>query len=404
MRRLRRVLAACLAGSFALSLLASGPAVAANTRSVYFGSAPCPGGAATCPGDSSWAFAYPYGTGGGFTDAGQPIAGQNSFTPVTAGGATATDIVLTNTDTSTLTQIQINGGTQAPTAYNTASVPAMPYPNDPAFLNADGTVALPSLPTGLAYLAVYVVNNPSSIGVSCTLSSTTGSTSEFDGLHCAIGNLASGQALTLRVVIADSAAANTTLEPWFELGLKEGASTTGSNADTFFTYSMLTASPASCSAATSYFLDNQAVDLSNQNGVSTTCAQGTAVTSGTTIGGFGTLASVGVHAPAQACPKHVSCFGDDSFATVLGGAPVPGGLQWTITWSPLPINGKPKGVIHEFDNYNPNDPSTYVLISFTGKYQCSTTLTTNCWVSAGNIPGGYQAVVVTPANGTLRGW
>lgn len=403
MRRLRRAFAACLAGSFALSLLVAVPAVAANTRAVYFGSAPCPGGAATCPGSSSWAFAYPYGTGGGYTTAGQPIAGQNSFTPVGPGGATATDIVVSNADTSTLTQIQVNGGTQAPTAYNPGSVPAMPYPNDPAFLNPDGTVAQPSLPSGLAYLAVYVVDNPSSIGVSCTLSSTSGSTTLFDGLHCAIGNLAAGQTLTLRVVLAAQAAAST-LEPWFELGLKEGASTTGSNSDTFFTYSMLTISPASCSSATSYFLDSQAVSLSNQNGVATTCAQGTAVASGASVGGFGTLASVGVHAPSQACPQHVSCFGDDSFATVLGGAPVPGGLQWTITWSPLPVSGKPKGVIHELDNYNPSDPTTYVLISFSGKNQCSATLTTNCWVSAGNIAGGYQAVIRTPDNGTLRGF
>jgi hypothetical protein len=392
-----------LVSAVMLASLAFAPVEAANTRVTYFGSAPCPGGAATCPGGSSWSFGYPYGTGGGFTSSGQPIAGQNSFSPVASGSATATDIVLTNADNSTLTQIQINGGSQAPTAYNAASVPVMPAPGDPAFLNADGTVRLPSLPAGLAYLAVYVVNNPSSLGVSCTLSSTTGSANLFDGLHCAIANMAAGQTVTLRVVLAAQGAAST-LEPWFELGLKEGASTTGSNSDTFFSYSMLTISPASCDSATSYFLDTQSVGLSNQTGVDNPCPQGTGVTSGSVIGGVGTLAVVGVRNPSQACPKSISCFGQESFASVLGGAPVPGGLQWTITWSPLPTNGNPKGVIHELANYDPSNPSTYVLIAFTGKDKCSATLTTNCWVSAGSITGGFQAVVRTPSNSGMRGY
>jgi hypothetical protein len=89
---------------------------------------------------------------------------------------------------------------------------------------------------------------------------------------------------------------------------------------------------------------------------------------------------------------------------VLGGAQVPGGLQWTLTWSPLPVSGNPKGVIHELANYDPSNPSTYVLIPFTGKGKCSATLTTNCWVSAGSIPGGFQAVVRTPSNSGMRGY
>jgi hypothetical protein len=410
MQRLRSAVLAALFSALTLSSFGAIPAQAANTRVVYFGSAPCPGGAASCPGSSSWAFAYPSGTGGGYDAAtGQPIAGQASFSPVATGGSTATDIVVANASGSTLTQIQLNGGTTSPNPINSTSVPKMPSPptpTDPAFFHADGTQALPSLPQGMDYQAVYVVRNPGAIGVSCSLTASTQlAVGLFDGLSCALGNMSAGASLTLRVVVAVTApVAAGTYEPWFELGVKEGSSGTGSNSDAFFAYSRLTVDPASCAAATSYFLDSQNVRLSNQSGVGTPCAQATGLASGSTIGGIGTLASVAIRNPAQSCPKSVSCFGQDSVASVLAGGVVPGGLQWTITWSPLPISGKPKGVIHELANYDPTNPSTYVLISFTGKQKCSTTLTTNCWTFAGQITGGYQAVFITPFNGTARGW
>ena len=75
------VLAASLLG------IAAAPSMAANTRITNFGSAACPGTLITCPiaPTSASAYPYPYGTVGGFTASGQPIAGQLSFTPVTAG-------------------------------------------------------------------------------------------------------------------------------------------------------------------------------------------------------------------------------------------------------------------------------------------------------------------------------
>jgi hypothetical protein len=410
MQLVRSAVLAALVSALTLSTFGAIPTQAANTRVVYFGSAPCPGGTTSCPGSSSWAFAYPYGTGGGYDPAtGQSIAGQDSFSPVATGGSTATDIVVKNASGSTLTQIQVNGGVSGPNPINTTSVPEMPSPptpQDPPFFNVDGTQALPSLPQGMYYQAVYVVANPSAISVSCSLTASTRlGAGLFDGLNCALGNMAAGTGLTLRVIVAVRApAAAGTYEPWFELGVKEGSSGTGSNSDAFFAYSRLTVDPASCASATSYYLDSQNVNLSNQSGVGTPCAQATGLASGSTIGGIGTLASVAIRAPAQACPKSVSCFGQDSVASVLAGGAVPGGLQWTITWSPLPISGKPKGVIHELANYDPTNPSTYVLISFTGKQKCSTTLTTNCWTFAGPITGGYQAVFITPFNGTARGW
>src|SRR3954464_8777512 len=189
------VLAASLLG------VAAAPGMAANTRIVNFGSAPCPATLVTCPTAvpaSASAYPYPYGTVGGLTTTGQAVAGQLSFTPVTAGSSTATDIVVKNLGPSTLTQVHVSGGRQAPTSINPGSVMATPGDIDPAPCASSGT-CLRSLPDGLYYKAVYVVANPSAIPVSCTLTATTGVPAGlYDGLNCPIGNLAAQQGLTLR--------------------------------------------------------------------------------------------------------------------------------------------------------------------------------------------------------------
>src|SRR3954464_12180473 len=212
------VLAASLLG------VAAAPGMAANTRIVNFGSAPCPATLVTCPTAvpaSASAYPYPYGTVGSLTPSGQAVAGQLSFTPVTAGSSTATDVFITNLAPSTLTQVHVSGGSQAPTSINTGSVVATPVPIDPAPCASNGTCP-PSLPGGLYYQAVYVVANPAAIPVSCSLTASTSlSVGLYDGLNCSIGNLAAQRGLTLRVVIAATAA--TSVEPWFALHLKEGS-------------------------------------------------------------------------------------------------------------------------------------------------------------------------------------
>src|SRR4051795_12821985 len=140
-----RVRALVGAAVLAASLLggAAAPGMAANTRIVNFGSAPCPA-TLTCPAvASASAYPYPYGTVGSLTPSGQAVAGQLSFTPVTAGSSTATDIVIRNLAPSTLTQVHVSGGTQAPTSINPGSVPAMPVTGDVPVCNSSTGACLP---------------------------------------------------------------------------------------------------------------------------------------------------------------------------------------------------------------------------------------------------------------------
>src|SRR3954470_21133369 len=135
-----RVRALVGAAVLAASLLgvAAAPGMAANTRIANFGSAPCPATLVACPTAPASAskYPYPYGTVGSVTASGQAVAGQLSFTPVTAGSSTATDIVIRNLAPSTLTQVHVSGGSQAPNPINTGSVPAMPFATDPTLCNS----------------------------------------------------------------------------------------------------------------------------------------------------------------------------------------------------------------------------------------------------------------------------
>ena len=389
------ILAASLLG------ITAAPGMAANTRITYFGSAACPAPLVTCPSApaSASAYPYPYGTGGGFTASGQPIAGQNSFTPVTAGSSTATDIVIQNLAPSTLTQVHFTGGSQAPNPINTGSVAAMPGAIDPALCASTGA-CLPSLPEGLYYQTVYVVANPSGIPVSCLYSAGSDvPRGLFDGFSCSIGNLTTQQGLTLRVVIAATAATAAPLEPWFALQLKEGSSSTGSNSDVFLTYGLLSVAAPSCGAVSNFFLSGTPISLGN---TALSCIQTTKVE---TANGFtnGTLVTVG-SAPSSQCLDNLWCFGQLSTSSILAGASVRGGVTWTIFWtaSLVPTSGV-KGVIHFLDAY-PSNPDAYETISLKNKDRCGSTLTTACWKSfTPNADGSFTAVLWTPTNGSIRG-
>ena len=389
------VLAASLVG------IAATPGIAANSLVSSFGSATCSGILVTCPTGpaSASAYPYPYGTLGGFTASGQPIAGQMSFTPVTAGSSTATDIVIKNLAPSTLTQVHVSGGSQAPNPINAGSVAEVPGLIDPALCTSTGA-CLPSLPGGLYYQAVYVVANPSAIPVSCSLTANTVlPAGRYDGLNCSIGNLAAQQGLTLRVVIAATAATTTPVEPWFALQLKEGSSTTGSNSDVFLSYGLLTVAPPSCGDISNFFLDGTPISLSN---IPLQCSQTTKVE---TANGFanGTLARVGSIA-SDLCVGNLSCFGLLSTSSILAGASILGGVKWTIAWSaPLVPNGGPKGAIHFLDAY-PTDPNAYETISFKSKDRCGSTLVKMCWLAFTPFAdGSYSAQIWTPTNGSIRG-
>jgi hypothetical protein len=400
---LSRVGALVSAAILAASLLGitAAPGMAANTRIAYFGSAACPGTLVTCPTApaSASAYPYPYGTGGGFTASGQPIAGQDSYTPVTAGSSTATDIVIQDLAPSTLTQVHFTGGSRAPNPINTASVPATPGSIDPGLCTSTGA-CLPSLPAGLYYQAVYVVANASGIPVSCNLSAGTGVPAGlYDGLSCSMGNLLTQQGLTLRVVVAATAATTTPLEPWFALQLKEGSSLTGSNSDVFLSYGLLSVAAPSCGNSSSFFLDGTPISLSN---IALQCIQTTKVE---TANGFanGILATVG-SVPSTQCVGNLSCFGQLSTSSILAGGSIQGGVRWTIFWSAsLVPAGGPKGAIH-FLNAYPTNPNAYETMSFKNKDYCGSTLVKMCWLAfTANSDGSYSAQIWTPTNGSIRG-
>jgi hypothetical protein len=380
--------------------VAAAPGMAANTRITNFGSTPCTGILASCPTGAASAsvYPYPYGTVGGLTPNGQAVAGQLSFTPVTAGSSTATDIVIKNLAPSTLTQVHVSGGSQAPISINPGSVMTTPGGIDPALCNSSTGACLPSLPPGLYYQAVYVVANPSGVPVTCILTPAAGVAAGLsDGLNCSIGNLATQQGLTLRVVIAATLETTTPVEPWFALQLKEGSSSTGSNSDVFLSYGLLSVARATCENVSNFFLTEQPISLSNGQA----CTQTTKIDAKGSV--YGTLATVGTKTSSQ-CVGNLSCFGLLSTSSILGGATIPGGVTWSIYWSAsLVPNGGPKGAIHFLDAY-PTDPNAYERISFKTTDKCGSTLVKMCWLTfTRNADGSYTTQIWTPSNGSIRG-
>ncbi|MFL5687678.1 MAG: hypothetical protein ACJ77I_01705, partial [Chloroflexota bacterium] len=293
----------------------------------------------------------------------------------------------------------VSGGTQAPRSINTGSVMATPGGLDRAPCDPSGA-CLPSLPDNLYYEAVYVVANPANIPWSCNLTPKTGASPVvYNGLNCSIGNLATQQGLTLRVVIKATDATPVAVEPWFALQLKEGSSSTGSNSDVFLSYGLLNVAPATCDNISNFFLDGAFISLSN---MALQCSQTTQVD---TTSGFtnGTLVTVGSK-DSTLCLANVSCFGQLSTSSILAGASITGGVKWTIVWSAsLVRNGGPKGAIHFRDAY-PADSTEYERISFKTTDKCGSTLVKMCWLTfTKNADGSYTTQIWTPSNGSIRG-
>ena len=116
-------------------------------------------------------------------------------------------------------------------------------------------------------------------------------------------------------------------------------------------------------------------------------------------GGFGVLA-IGGSISTDCTALGYSCYGNAVTATVLGGDPVPGGLQWTVTWYGTKSL---KGVIHFLDG------GGYEPIPFKHAYQCAATPVAPCWVSTSSSSGNadplwFQAIIVTTGNGKLGGF
>ncbi len=424
MHRLRVRLAAILIGVFTLSAVGAIPVTAAAIKGdVYFGSAQCPGGVTACPSPDGWPFAYPYGTGGGYKSATRTIAGQNSFSPVTAGGSTVTDIVVKNITNNQLTNLVVKGGTKAPTRVPRKSIPAKPanpVPGDHALCVWKTGNCIPSLPAGLNYQAVEILDNAASLPVDCALSATPGLGADlYDGLACTIGTVPAGASVTLRIVVATTTPG--TFQPWFSVRFFEPYD--DGDYDQFLTYSKLTVGQPTCSGVSTYVPGGKPLSLSNLN-VNPLCAPGGTGGSGGPSTGQSTSLSTGTLFPkgvfasvgnvdSDQCLTTVTCFGQLSVAHVDGGNPIPGGLTWTITWSAnlLPPDedgdhddARPKGVIHFLDGY-PADPNAYEQIKFRHQYKCGTQITALCWVSlTHDEAGNWTAILESPSNGSIKGF
>ncbi|HEY6058718.1 MAG TPA: hypothetical protein VIV06_11835, partial [Candidatus Limnocylindrales bacterium] len=341
------VLAALLvAGSVTTALGAS------STRKVYFGSPP-PGGA--------------QGTLAQLFD-------------VTGGSLTAFDVTVQNVDNQTLNHVTVLGGKLADQTFNSN----FPQPS--------GT----SLPAGATFAAGYPAApaGQSPPNGTCAVRKVI---ADGDSIECPVGQLSAGSAaVTFRIVVRAPAA--TGAYPWWmEVDLNEGASTTGSNQDSFYaTGSIAVGDAATTCTTSSYFLTTQAVSLSSPG----SCAQPTSI-AGPTFPVKGAFAQVGTTSTAaNYCPPTYKCFGLLSSANVNGGNGGP--VVWTISWLE-----KPKGVIHFRDGYDPvTNPTAFDNIPFKGSTKCPTPTPAdvNCWFSVTTSGHITTAVFQTPLNGGSKGY
>ena len=332
--------------SVAVALLGAGVATVsgANTRVVVFGSPGTPG--------------------------------LLTYTPVTLGGRTAVEVVIANAGGQTLTHVALLGGVLAEQASN----PLSPPPPGPSLLS------------GASYAASYPLG-------ACSIS---GVVAAGDSIACPIGTLVAGASVTLRIVIAAPPAVSPSYSSWLAVHLDEGTSSNGANTDTFFASGPLAVGPASCNSVSSYFLDTEAVVISNQ-ATATPCLQATTI-SGPTFSTEGAFASVGTRQTTD-CPPGYSCFGLLSLANLNDGQ-MPSGtfVTWDIVWSSTILSGRPKGFIHFLDQPDPVTGLTYAVISFKRSSACATASQTNCWVALNATSTSFEVILRTPSNGSGRGF
>ena len=381
-----------------LPIVTPGVALAANTRTVCFGSPGTTGDPLCDPVNIQYNYSQGYTDSSGSTSYG---VGLLTNSTVTLGGATAVKVVVQNVGTQTVNHVTIAGGasdTAPNTTYNALTLPP----------------SGPSLPLGWSYLVGYSLTPGLS---NCSITSFAASS---DSISCSIGQLAAGASASFLIVIhaanqpqsysyPATGTATLTWDYWFSAYLNEGTSSTGSNADTFFALGNIEVQSPNCSGASTYTLDNEPVSLPSTFGGATGCATVTTVSNNQPIGGNGAFTQVTILPLGSGqCPDGYACAGQQSNVNVGGGIPVPGGLQWVMD---IPVSqiGKsgPKGVIHLLGDFVPTDPATYFVIPLKKSYQCSTKLQTNCWVSPvtqTTINGvlDWEVVFVTPKNGGGR--
>ena len=381
-----------LAVASAVTLLATsavaGGVLAGNTsKLVYFGSGPTGSGV------------FPPGTTFNYN----PTNGNYNllFTPVTGGQVTSVYVTIQNKGGGTLNHVILEGGDNAPDPMtNTNFIPDNTHGSPPICTGTPLTCipSLPSLPTGFKYIQAFAP-----LGRPCTISATG------RDIKCEVGQVPNNVAVTYRLAIqvpafAESPASND-YQTWFTASGNEGTSNQGSNQDAFFALGTIRVDQPTCSDA-NFFTSGIVTDLETLN-----CDQPAKLAGGAFVT-TGAFARVAVSTDPALCLTGYKCFGKRVEANVEFGAPVTGGLKWTVMWQKSSLNGTPKGSIHFLDAY-PTDPKLYEIIDFKSTAQCPDPIVATTklpclngkpgFVTLGGI-SYFRAVFTTTGNGQVRGF
>jgi hypothetical protein len=378
-----------LTGITVVSLLGlavlSGNVLAGNTsKAVYFGSGPFPAGTS---------FDY---------DANYSL----SFTPVNGGGVTSTFVTVQNKASGTLNHVILQGGSKAPVPTANASfIPDGTNGSAPICTQPPATVTcIPSLPSGFSYVAAYAPSgHPCTIYDASGLPATTGI-----GIQCDVGQLATNASVTFRLAIkvpAYDPATPNTYKTWLTVSGNEGTSNEGSNQDAFFALGNINVGPNTACSDANFFTSGAFVGFG-----APACDQPSTLTGGSFANGAFALVKV---YNDNLCLTGYKCFGKRVDAAVEFGAPVTGGLQWTVMWQKSSLNGTPKGFIHFLDAYLAGtDLTAYEIINFKTTALCPATITSTTTLPCLNGKPGFvteagisyfKAVFTTGANGAGRG-
>lgn len=385
MGTLRKLTGIAAASLLALSAL-GGNVLAGNTsKLVYLGSGPFPA--------ASFGFPDNYSL---------------SFTPVSGGSATSVYVTIQNKSGGTLNRVILEGGNQAPGADENANFVPDGTNGSPLIcspITGGGFDCIDSLPAGFSYVAAYAPSgHPCTIYDSAVVPAPT--TGPGRGISCDVGQLASGASVTFRFALqvpAYSPTASNAYQAWFTASGNEGTSNQGSNQDAFFALGTVNVEQAGCKS--SNFFTGGSVDIG------ATCDQPSTLTGGNFLNGA--FAQVNVYSNSLCLPGY-KCFGKRVDANVEFGAPVQGGLQWTVMWQKSSLTGTPKGFIHFLDTYIAGTSSTaYEFINFKTTAQCPATITPTTTLPCLNGKPGFttvsgisyfRAVFTTFGNGSGRGF
>jgi hypothetical protein len=326
-RRKASLLATLMAG--VLLLATAVPALAGDTRSVFVGSPNADGS----PG----------------------VDGSLTFTKVSTGGATKTNLLISNDSNATMNK-------------TTLSI---------------GTFPAPTLPEGVTIKAIFGAD---ATATNCPIAADARSA------ICSFNNLASGKQKNVSILFGIATAGDKAIE--LAVKVKETVNDNGANKDTFVAKATAAVDGASCDSVATYTAPNTADSVSTE-------AEGCVPQSTKLdIPGLTNGAEVQVGEEADSsCATGLTCFGIASTATVNNGGAVK--LVWTITWSsatlPNNFNLKKLVIIH-------TNGAQVDKIANTNQNQCGNSATkTNCIVSAGFVGTNLVVSFRTPNNGKIKG-